>query len=83
MYRYNNGLRTSLRRPTNSNFIVNKQSLRQLLTEILLTNSAYDCMPINSSICTVDKSISLYDAINILISKNIEELLVWDEEQCK
>lgn len=40
-------------------------------------------MPINSSICSIDKSLSLYDAINILIFKNIEELLVWDEQQCK
>lgn len=40
-------------------------------------------MPINSSICIIDKSVSLYDAINILISKNIEELLVWDENLCK
>jgi hypothetical protein len=40
-------------------------------------------MPINSSINSVDKSISLYDAINILISKELEELLVWDEQKCK
>lgn len=40
-------------------------------------------MPINSSINSIDKSMSLYDAINMLISKDLEELLVWDEQKGK
>lgn len=36
-------------------------------------------MPLNSSINSVNKSISLYDAINILIYKDLEELLIWDD----
>lgn len=36
---------------------------------MLHQNTAYDCMPINSSINSVDKSMSLYDAVNILVSK--------------
>lgn len=33
----------------------------------------------NSSINSVQKGISLYDAINILIHKDLEELLIWDD----
>jgi predicted transcriptional regulator len=40
-------------------------------------------MPINSSINSIDKSMSLYDAINILVSKELEELLIWDPQKCK
>lgn len=40
-------------------------------------------MPLNSSICSIDKSVPLYEAINILISENLEELLVWDEVESK
>jgi hypothetical protein len=36
-------------------------------------------MAINSSICSISKNSSLFDAINIIINENIEELLVWDE----
>lgn len=35
----------------------------------------------NSSLNSVDKGISLYDAINILIHKDLEELLIWDEQE--
>jgi hypothetical protein len=36
-------------------------------------------MSINSSVCSINKNASLFDAINIIINENIEELLVWDE----
>jgi hypothetical protein len=36
-------------------------------------------MPINSSISSISKNASFFDAINIIINENIEELLVWDE----
>lgn len=36
-------------------------------------------MSINSSVCSINKNSSLFDAINIIINENIEELLVWDE----
>lgn len=36
-------------------------------------------MSINSSVCSISKNASLFDAINIIINENIEELLVWDE----
>lgn len=58
--------------------IVTQQSLKNLLTQILHNNSAYDCMPTNSSINSIDKSMSLYDGINLLINKDLEELLIWD-----
>jgi predicted transcriptional regulator len=32
---------------------------------------------------SIDKSVSLIDAINIFISEDIEELLVWDEGESK
>jgi hypothetical protein len=40
-------------------------------------------MPINSGISSVDKSVSLYDAVNILIKEDIEELMIWDEVKSK
>lgn len=40
-------------------------------------------MPINSSMSSIDKSVSLIDAINIFVSEDIEELLVWDEGDSK
>lgn len=40
-------------------------------------------MPINSWINSVDKHISLYHAVNILINKNLEELLIWDAQKGK
>jgi hypothetical protein len=40
-------------------------------------------MPINSSISSIDKSVTLYDAINILITENMDELLVWDDIENK
>jgi hypothetical protein len=30
-------------------------------------------------VCSINKNASLFDAINIIINENIEELLVWDE----
>jgi hypothetical protein len=32
---------------------------------------------------SIDKSVSLIDAINIFVSEDIEELLVWDEGESK
>ena len=55
----------------NSTYFLTQQSLKNILTEILHKNTVYDCIPINSSINSVDKSISLYDAINILIHKDL------------
>lgn len=40
-------------------------------------------MPINSSMSSIDKSVSLIEAINIFVSEDIEELLVWDEGESK
>lgn len=51
--------------------IVTQQSLKNILVDILHKHTAYDCLPINSSINSVDKCISLYDAINILIHKDL------------
>lgn len=58
-------------------------TLKSLITDILLFNSAYDCMPINSSMCSIDKSVPFLDAINIMVNEEIEELLVWDEDESK
>jgi predicted transcriptional regulator len=33
----------------------------------------------NNSVCSINKNSSIYDAINIIINEDIEELLVWDE----
>lgn len=55
-----------------------QENLKSLITEILFNNTAYDCMPINSSMSSIDKSVSLIEAINIFVSEDIEELLVWD-----
>ena len=35
-------------------------------------------MPINSVMCSIDKSVSLIKAINIFVSEGVDELLVWD-----
>lgn len=40
-------------------------------------------MPINSAMSSIDKSVPLTDAINIFINEDIEELLVWDEDESK
>lgn len=40
-------------------------------------------MPINSAMCSIDKTVSLVNAINIFISEGVDELLVWDEEDSK
>ncbi len=36
-------------------------------------------MSMNNSVCSINKNSSIYDAINIIINEDIEELLVWDE----
>lgn len=36
-------------------------------------------MSFNNSVCSISKDSSIYDAINIIINEEIEELLVWDE----
>lgn len=36
-------------------------------------------MPINNSVSSINKESPIYDAINIIINEDIEELLVWDE----
>ena len=43
-------------------------NLKSLISEILLLNSAYDCMSINSVMCSIDKEVSLIKAIDIFIS---------------
>jgi hypothetical protein len=40
-------------------------------------------MPINSAMCSIDKSVSLIEAINIFISEGVDELLVWDESESR
>ena len=40
-------------------------------------------MPVNSALNSVDKSVPLLQAINIIISEDLEELLVWDQELSK
>lgn len=51
--------------------LIIKQTLKNLITEILRNNTAYDCMSINSSVCSINKNASLFDAINIIINENI------------
>ena len=60
-----------------------QHSLKSIISEILFSNTAYDCMPINSSMSSIDKSLTLRAAIEIFVSENIEELLVWDEGEGK
>lgn len=68
------GLGTVEQRPQtiDSTNVLTQQSLKNILIDILHKHTAYDCLPVNSSINSVDKTISLYDAINILIHKDLE-----------
>ena len=40
-------------------------------------------MPINSSMSSIDQTLTLRAAIDIFVTENIEELLVWDEGDAK
>ena len=33
--------------------------------------------------CSIDKSVSIVSAINIFINEQVDELLVWDEDEAK
>ena len=58
-------------------------TLKNLIADILISSTAYDCMPINSAMCSIDKSVNLVTAINIFINEGVDELLVWDENESK
>lgn len=53
------------------------------ITQFLVDNSVYDCMPKNSYVVSIDREATILEAMQLLREEGYEELLLWDRFSTK
>ena len=53
------------------------------ITQFLVDNSVYDCMPKNSYVVSIDRDATIFEAMQLFLEEGYEELLLWDRLSTK